>query len=84
MPCRRAIDIVEPMGSVNNIVLRLEGVETATVDADPLIAVVTSNESFTPGAKTWLTLRPERLVLFDAGSPAAVAVLSAARDWQPA
>ncbi len=79
-----AIDIVEPMGSVNNIVLRLEGVETATVDADPLIAVVTSNESFTPGAKTWLTLRPERLVLFAAGSQAAIAVLSAARDWQPA
>jgi multiple sugar transport system ATP-binding protein len=76
------IDVVEPMGSVNNIVLRLDGVETATADGDPLIAVVTSNESFAPGARTWLTLRPERLVLFAAGTETAFAVLSPARDWQ--
>jgi multiple sugar transport system ATP-binding protein len=76
------IDLVEPMGSVNNVVLRLDGIETATTDGDPLIAVVTSNESFTPGARTWLTLRPERLVLFAVGSEDAFAVLSSARDWQ--
>jgi multiple sugar transport system ATP-binding protein len=76
------IDVVEPMGSVNNLVLRLDGAEPATADGDPLIAVVTSNESFVPGARTWLTLRPERLVLFAVGSDTAFAVLSPAREWQ--
>ena len=76
------IDLVEPMGSVNNIVLRLDGIDTATTDGDPLIAVVTSNESFMPGARTWLTLRPERLVLFAVGTETAFAVLSVTRDWQ--
>ncbi len=61
------IDLVEPMGSVNNVVLRLDGVETATADGDPLIAVVTSNESFIARRRTWLTLRPGRLVLFAVG-----------------
>jgi multiple sugar transport system ATP-binding protein len=78
------IDFVEPMGSVNNLVLRLEGVDQATTDGDPLIAVVTSNEAFEHGAKTWLTLRPERLVLFAVGSEKAVAVLSPKREWQAA
>ena len=77
------IDLVEPMGSVNNIVLRLEGVDTATADYEPLIAVVTSNESFTPGTQVWLTLRPERLVLFSVGAETAFAVLSSTRDWEP-
>jgi multiple sugar transport system ATP-binding protein len=76
------IDFVEPMGSVNNIVLRLEGIETATTDGDPLIAVVTSNERLVPGAKTWLTMRPERLVLFAVGSETTIAVLSPDRNWQ--
>ena len=66
------IDLVEPMGSVNNVVLRLDGIDTATADGDPLIAVVTSNESFVPGARTWLTLRPERLVLFAVGTETAL------------
>jgi ABC-type sugar transport system ATPase subunit len=78
-----AIDVVEPMGSVNNIVLRLEGVETATSDGDPLVAIVTSNESFVAGAQAWLTLRPDRLVLFAVDSGAAIAALSPARRWQP-
>ena len=69
------IDVVEPMGSVNNIVLRLDGIDSPTVDGDPLMAVVTSNETFAPGARTWLTLRPERLVLFAIGSEAAFAAL---------
>ena len=78
------IDLVEPMGSVNNIVLRLDGIDTATADGDPLIAVVTSNESFVPGARTWLTLRPERLVLFAVGTETAFAVLSvSARNGNP-
>jgi multiple sugar transport system ATP-binding protein len=78
------IDFVEPMGSVNNVVLHLDGIDTATVDGDPLIAVVTSNESFTPGARTWLTLRPERLVLFAVGTETALAVISSSREWQVA
>jgi hypothetical protein len=35
-----------------------------------------------PGARTWLTLRPERLVLFAVGSEIAIAVLSDTREWQ--
>ena len=77
------IDVVEPMGSVNNIVLRLEGVETATSDGDPLVAIVTSNETFVAGAQAWLTLRPDRLVLFAVDSGAAIAAFSPARRWQP-
>ncbi len=76
------IDFVEPMGSVNNVVLRFDGIAQATADGDPLIAVVTSNEAFEHGAKTWLTLRPERLVLFATGSERAFAVLSPKREWQ--
>jgi ABC-type sugar transport system ATPase subunit len=76
------IDLVEPMGSVNNVVLRLDGIETATVDGDPLIAVVTSNENFAAGDRTWVTLRPERLVLFAVGSETAIAVLTPTREWQ--
>jgi multiple sugar transport system ATP-binding protein len=76
------IDVVEPLGSINNVVLRLEGVETATSDGDPLVAIVTSNESFVPGARAWLTLRPDRLVLFAVDSGAAIAALSPARQWQ--
>ncbi len=76
------IDFVEPMGSVNNVVLRLRSGQQATVDGEPLIAVVTSNETFESGARTWLSLRPERLVLFDAGSEKAIAVLSPNREWQ--
>ncbi len=39
------IELVEPMGSVNNIVLRFGKEVEPTVDGEPLIAVVTSNES---------------------------------------
>jgi hypothetical protein len=70
------------MGSVKNIVLHLEGVETATSEGDPLVAIVTSNESFVAGARVWLTLRPDRLVLFAVDSGAAIATLSPARQWQ--
>jgi hypothetical protein len=52
------IDVAEPMGSVNNIVPRLDGIETTTADGGPLIAVVTSNESFAPGASDWADPAP--------------------------
>ena len=77
------IDFVEPMGSVNNVVLRFEGIEQPTADGDPLIAVVTSNEAFEHGSSTWLTLRPERLVLFTKATGKAFAVLSSKREWRP-
>ncbi len=75
------IDFVEPMGSVNNVVLRIDGAGDVTADGDPLIAVVTSNEAFEHGARTWLSLRPDRLVLFAVGAENAFAVLSGAREW---
>jgi multiple sugar transport system ATP-binding protein len=76
------IDIIEPMGSVNNIVLRLEGSDAATVDGEPFIAVVRSNEDFVQSARTWLTLRPDRLVLFDGETGKALAALSPQREWR--
>ena len=75
------VDFVEPMGSVNNVVLRVEGAGDVTTDGDPLIAVVTSNEVFEHGARTWLSLRPDRLVLFAVGAENAFAVLSPGREW---
>jgi multiple sugar transport system ATP-binding protein len=76
------IDIIEPMGSVNHIVLRLECTDAATVDGEPFIAVVRSNEDFVQGARTWLTLRPDRLVLFDSETGKALAALSPQREWR--
>jgi multiple sugar transport system ATP-binding protein len=78
-----AVDFVEPMGSVNNVVLNSDEGALATVDGEPLIAVVTSNESFASRAKTWLALRPERLVIFDTKSGKTLATLSPSRFWQP-
>jgi multiple sugar transport system ATP-binding protein len=75
------IELVEPMGSVNNIVLRLAGDAAATADGEPVIAVVTSNETRQRGEKAWAQLRPERLVLFDKASGNTVAALSAGR-WE--
>jgi multiple sugar transport system ATP-binding protein len=76
------IDLVEPMGSVNNIVLRLRSGPEATADGEPVIAVVTSNESRERGEKAWVRLRPERLVIFDKATGNTVAVLSD-RRWEP-
>jgi len=76
------IDLVEPMGSVNHIVLRFDGVDEVTVDGEPCSAVTRSNEEFAPGSRTWLSLRPDRLVLFESGTGEALAVLSPNREWQ--
>jgi multiple sugar transport system ATP-binding protein len=76
------IELVEPMGSVNNIVLRLRSGPEATADGEPVIAVVTSNESRERGEKAWVRLRPERLVIFDKATGNTVAVLSD-RRWEP-
>ena len=78
------IDIIEPMGSVNHIVLAVDGIDNVTTDAEPFIAVVRSNEEFHQGARTWLTLRPDRLVLFDREKGHALANLSPSRTWRTA
>ncbi len=75
------IELVEPMGSVNNIVLRLSSGAEATADGEPVVAVVTSNESRERGEKAWVRLRPERLVIFDKATGNTVAVLSD-RRWE--
>ena len=76
------IELVEPMGSVNNIVLRLSSGAEATADGEPVVAVVTSNELRERGEKAWVRLRPERLVIFDKATGNTVAVLSDKR-WEP-
>jgi hypothetical protein len=43
---------------------------------------VRSNEEFAQGTPTWVEFRPDRLVLFDAGTGNALAFLSAKREWQ--
>lgn len=75
------IDLVEPMGSVNNIVLRFDKGIAPTADGEPLIAVVTSNESRERGERAWVLLRPERLVLFEKSSGRTLAVLAGDR-WE--
>ena len=62
------VELIEPMGSVNHIMLRLDGAERATIESDALVALVRSNEEFVQGEPTSVTLRPDRLVLFDAES----------------
>jgi hypothetical protein len=69
------------MGSVNNIVLRFDKGIGPTADGEPLIAVVTSNESHERGQKAWILPRPERLVLFDKTSERTLAVLTGDR-WE--
>jgi ABC-type sugar transport system ATPase subunit len=75
------IELVEPMGSVNNIILHFDHDVESTADGEPLIAVVTSNESRGRGEKAWIRLRPERLVLFDKASERTLAVFAGER-WQ--
>ena len=70
------------MGSVNHVVLSVDGSDEVTVDGEPFIAVVRSNEGFGHGQPVWLTLRPDRQVLFNEEDGRAIAVLSAARQWK--
>jgi multiple sugar transport system ATP-binding protein len=76
------IDFVEPMGSVNHIVLALDGRDDITVDGEPFIAVVRSNEGFVHGQPVFVAFRPDRLALFHEESGHAIAVLSPERHWQ--
>lgn len=62
---RARVEFVEPMGAVNYVVLQLEGSETVTLDRDHLIAVIGAHEDFRQGAPVWMTLRSERLAVFD-------------------
>jgi len=76
------IDIVEPMGSVNHVIVNLDGLDQIAWDNEPFVAVATSNEIFLKDSPSWITVRPDRLVIFDTSSGAALASLSAARTWQ--
>ena len=75
------IELVEPMGSVNNIVLRFGKDVESTADGEPLIGLVTSTKSHKRGQKAWIRLRPERLVLFDRTSRRTLAILAGER-WE--
>ncbi len=76
------IDVIEPMGPVNHLVIRIDGVDEPTVDGEPFIAVVRSNQRFEPGAPVWLAVRPDRLALFQAESGRLLASLSATGEWR--
>lgn len=78
-----SIEVVEPMGSVHHIVLQFNDRSAGdTIDGDPFVALVPSTEVFVTGAKVWLRIRPDRLVLFDATSGNTLAVMSGARSWE--
>jgi ABC-type sugar transport system ATPase subunit len=62
------VEFVEPMGSVNHVILRPQGPPTALVEQDALVAIAGAHEEFQHGAMVWLTVRPDRLVVFDPGS----------------
>jgi multiple sugar transport system ATP-binding protein len=78
------VEFIEPMGSVNHVVLAIDGAHGTTADGEPFIAVVRSNEPYFQGDRIWISVRPDRLVLFERGFGKAVAVLSAKRTWQSA
>jgi ABC-type sugar transport system ATPase subunit len=60
------VEFVEPMGPMNHVILRVQGPQTAVVDQDVLVVVVGAHEEFQHDASVWITVRPDRLVLFDA------------------
>ena len=70
------------MGSVNHIVLRFDGPGPVTVDDEPFIVVMRSNEPLEHGARVWATLLPDRLVLFHEQNGEALATLSPRREWR--
>jgi multiple sugar transport system ATP-binding protein len=76
------IELIEPMGSVNHVVLTIDGAHGTTSDSEPFIAVVRSNEAYFQGNRIWISVRPDRLVLFERGFGPTVAVLSGNRTWQ--
>ncbi|MBN9508426.1 MAG: ABC transporter ATP-binding protein [Alphaproteobacteria bacterium] len=77
-----SVGLVEPMGSVNHIVLGIDGSEEVTVDGEPFIAVVRSNERYAHGQPIHVSLRPDRLLLFDEQSGRSLAALSPVGSWE--
>jgi multiple sugar transport system ATP-binding protein len=77
-----SIELIEPMGSVNHVVLAIDGAHGTTADSEAFIAVVRSNEAYFQGDRIWISVRPDRLVLFERGFGSTVAVLSANRTWR--
>jgi multiple sugar transport system ATP-binding protein len=75
------VDIIEPMGSVNHVVLRFDGPGRVTADDEPFVVVLRSNEPLEQGARIWATILADRLVLFDQANGEALAALSARREW---
>ncbi len=75
------VELIEPMGSVNHVVLRFDGPGAVTIDSEPFVVVMRSNEPLEHGARVWATLMPDRLVLFDEQSGEALATLSPRREW---
>jgi ABC-type sugar transport system ATPase subunit len=75
------VDIIEPMGSVNHVVLRVDGPGRVTADDEPFVVVLRSNEPLEQGARIWATILADRLVLFDQAKGEALAALSARREW---
>jgi multiple sugar transport system ATP-binding protein len=69
------VEFVEPMGAVNYVVLHLEDGERAILDRDHLIAVVGAHEEFSQDTRVWVTVRSDRLVLFDPDTERARAFL---------
>jgi multiple sugar transport system ATP-binding protein len=76
------VELIEPMGSVNHILVRLDGYPRVTVSGEPLVAVARSNEEFVQGSRIKLSLRPDRLVLFAPHNEESWAVLSSERNWR--
>lgn len=72
---RARVEFVEPMGAVNYVVLHLEERERAILDRDHLIAVVGAHEEFSDDTPVWVTVRSDRLVLFDPATEQARAFL---------
>jgi len=75
------VELIEPMGSVNHVVLRFDGPGPVTVDDEPFVVVMRSNDPLEHGARVWAALLPDRLVLFDEQNGKALASLSPRREW---
>ncbi len=75
------VEIIEPMGSVNHVILSFDRMNAATADGEPFVALARSNETVDQGGPVWVTIRPDRLVLFEAESGKALATLSPNRAW---
>jgi multiple sugar transport system ATP-binding protein len=76
------VALIEPMGSVNHVVLRFDSPSASTVEEEPFVVVMRSNEPLEHAARVWATLSPDRLVLFDEQSGKALATLSPRREWR--